>query len=119
MKRHPVISELILSETNLSPFVLQIARSSHERMDGLGYPDGLSGHEIPMPARIVLVADAFEALTTDRPYRRARRPRAALEEIVANKDTQFCPQVVAALERLYDEEPAVLGEVGLTVVASA
>jgi response regulator RpfG family c-di-GMP phosphodiesterase len=119
MKRHPVISELILSETNLSPFVLQIARSSHERMDGLGYPDGLSGHEIPMPARIVLVADAFEALTTDRPYRRARRPRAALEEIVANKDTQFCPQVVAALQRLYDEEPAVLGEVGLTVVASA
>ena len=67
----------------------------------------------------MLVADAFEALTTDRPYRRARRPKAALDEIVANKNTQFCPQVVAALERLYGEEPSVLGEVGLTVVASA
>jgi len=119
MKRHPVISELILSDTELSPFVLEIARSSHERIDGQGYPDGLSGDDIPLPARIVLVADAFEALTTDRPYRRARRPKAALEEIVANKNTQFCPQVVAALERLYREEPNVLGEVGLTVVASA
>ena len=99
--------------------MLQIARSSHERIDGQGYPDGLAGDEIPLPARIVLVADAFDALTTDRPYRRARRPRAALDEIVANKDTQFCPKVVAALERLYREEPTILGEVGLTVVASA
>ncbi len=119
MKRHPVISELILSEIDLSPLVLQIARSSHERIDGQGYPDGLAGDEIPLPARIVLVADAFDALTTDRPYRRARRPRAAVEEIMANKDTQFCPKVVAALERLYSEEPTILGEAGLTVVASA
>jgi len=119
MKRHPVISELILSEIDLSPLVLEIARSSHERLDGQGYPDGLAGDEIPLPARIVLVADAFDALTTDRPYRRARRPKAALEEIVANMDTQFCPRVVGALERLYRDEPAILGEVGLTVVASA
>jgi HD-GYP domain-containing protein (c-di-GMP phosphodiesterase class II) len=117
MKRHPVISELILSEIDLSPLVLQIARSSHERMDGQGYPDGLVGDDIPMPARIVLVADAFDALTTDRPYRRARRPRAAVDEIVANKGTQFCPKVVAALERIYREEPAMLGEVTLSVVA--
>jgi hypothetical protein len=119
MKRHPVISELILSEIDLSPVVLQIARSSHERMDGQGYPDGLTGDEIPLPARIVLVADAFDALTTDRPYRRARRPKAALEEIVANQGSQFCPLVVKALERIYREEPAILGEVSLTVVASA
>jgi HD-GYP domain-containing protein (c-di-GMP phosphodiesterase class II) len=117
MKRHPVISELILSEIDLSPIVLQIARSSHERMDGLGYPDGLVGEDIPLPARIVLVADAFDALTTDRPYRRARRPKAALEEIVASAGPQFCPLVVAALERMYREEPALLGEVSLTVVA--
>jgi HD-GYP domain-containing protein (c-di-GMP phosphodiesterase class II) len=119
MKRHPVISELILSETELSPTVLQIARSSHERMDGGGYPDGLTGEDIPLPARIVLVADAFDALTTDRPYRRARRPKAALEEIVANSGKQFCPQVVAALERMYREEPHVLGEIPLNLVASA
>jgi len=119
MKRHPIISELILSEIDLSPIVLQIARSSHERMDGQGYPDGLAGEDIPLPARIVLVADAFDALTTDRPYRRARRPKAALEEIRANAGPQFCPRVVAALERMYREEPQILGEVPLTVVASA
>jgi putative nucleotidyltransferase with HDIG domain len=119
MKRHPVISAVILNEVELSPIVLQIARSSHERMDGGGYPDGLAGEDIPMPARIVFVADAFDALTSDRPYRRARRPRAAVEEIVANKGTQFCPHVVAALERVYSEEPATLGEVSLSVVAAA
>ncbi|HWE80224.1 MAG TPA: HD-GYP domain-containing protein [Gaiellaceae bacterium] len=118
MKRHPVISELILSEIDLSPIVLQIARSSHERLDGAGYPDGLAGEEIPLPARIVLVADAYDALTTDRPYRRARRPRAAIDEIVANQGTQFCPLVVAALERIYREDPALLSNVArLTIVA--
>jgi HD-GYP domain-containing protein (c-di-GMP phosphodiesterase class II) len=71
-----------------------------------------------MPARIVLVADAFDALTTDRTYRRTRRPKAALEEIVANSGDQFCPRVVAALQRMYVEEPAVLGEVVLSVIAS-
>jgi len=118
MKRHPVISELILSEIELSPIVLQIARSSHERMDGHGYPDGLAGDEIPLPARVVLVADAFDALTSDRSYRRSRRPRAAIEEIVANAGSQFCPRVVAALERMYRDEPATLGEVTLSVIAS-
>ena len=92
MKRHPVISELILSEIDLSPIVLQIARSSHERMDGQGYPDGLAGDEIPLPGRIVLVADAFDALTTDRPYRRARRPKAALEEIVGEHGHAVLPE---------------------------
>ncbi len=118
MKRHPVISELILSEIDLSPVALQIARSSHERMDGQGYPDGLEGDAIPMPARIVLVADAFDALTTDRPYRRARRPKAAIREIALNSGKQFCPQVVAALQDMYCDEPQVLGEIGLTVIAS-
>src|SRR5262249_7466652 len=119
MKRHPIISELILKEIDLSPIVTEIARSSHERIDGHGYPDGLTGDEIPLPARIVLVADAFDALTTDRPYRRARRPKAALEEIVANAGSQFCPRVVAALQAMYVAEPEAFGEVPLTVVASA
>ncbi len=118
MKRHPVVSEFILSGADLSPIVLQIARSTHERIDGRGYPDGLAGDEIPLPARIVLVADAFDALTTHRPYRRARRPRAALDEIAAHASEQFCPHVVAALERVYQEEPVALGEVErLTIVA--
>ncbi len=118
MKRHPVVSEFILAGAELSPIVLQIARSSHERLDGRGYPDGLAGDAIPLPARIVLVADAFDALTTERPYRRARLPRAAIKEIVANAGDQFCPRVVAALEQLYEHEPTLLGEVGrLTIVA--
>jgi putative nucleotidyltransferase with HDIG domain len=113
MKEHPVISEFILSEVDLNPIVCQIARSSHERIDGGGYPDGLAGAEIPLPARIVLVADAFDALTSDRPYRRGRRVRAAVEELREHVGTQLCPQVMDALEALYREEPHVLagGEV--------
>ena len=105
MKRHPVISEYILQEIDLHPFVLQIARSTHERIDGAGYPDGLLGDDVPLPARIVLVADAFDALTSDRPYRRARPVRDALDEIAANVGTQFCPRVVAALDDVFREQP--------------
>jgi HD-GYP domain-containing protein (c-di-GMP phosphodiesterase class II) len=105
MKRHPVISELILKEIDLSPIVTQIARSSHERMDGQGYPDGLVGEEIPLPARIVLVADAFDALASDRPHRPARPVSEALDELRANAGTQFCPKVLAALESLLREQP--------------
>jgi putative nucleotidyltransferase with HDIG domain len=109
MKEHPVISEYILSEVDLHPVVCQIARSSHERLDGAGYPDGLAGEEIPLAARIVLVADAFDALTSDRPYRRGRRVREALAELRKHTGSQFCPTVVAALELLYREEPRLLG----------
>jgi putative nucleotidyltransferase with HDIG domain len=119
MKEHPIISEHILSGIDLSPLVLQIARSSHERIDGKGYPDGLAGEEIPLPARIVLVADAFDALTSDRPYRRGRGIRAAIDEIKAHAGTQFCPKVVAALERIWHEEPLVLGETRLHAVTAA
>jgi HD-GYP domain-containing protein (c-di-GMP phosphodiesterase class II) len=90
--------------------VLQIARSSHERIDGDGYPDGLAGEDIPLPARIVLVADAFDALTSDRPYRARRSLTAAMDELRAHVGTQFCPRVIDALEAIYREEPTVLGE---------
>jgi putative nucleotidyltransferase with HDIG domain len=108
MKKHPKISEYILSGVDLPKIVLDIARSSHERMDGAGYPDGLAGESIPLPARIVLVADALDALTSDRPYRRARSLHAAMEEIQSHTGTQFCPRVVAALQQVYREEPYVL-----------
>ena len=109
MKEHPVISDYILSEIDLPPIVREIARSSHERIDGTGYPDALAGDAIPLPARIVLGADAFDALTTDRAYRSARPVHAALQEIRAGAGTQFCTKVVAALEQVYREEPEVLG----------
>jgi HD domain/MASE9 len=105
VKKHPLISDYILSELDLHPFVRQCARSSHERMDGAGYPEGLSGEEIPLPARIVFVADALDALTSTRPYRPARPMLAALAEIRAHAGTQFCPKVVKALEDMWRREP--------------
>jgi hypothetical protein len=107
VKKHPLISDYILSELDLHPFVRQCARSSHERIDGAGYPDGLSGEAIPLPARIVLVADALDALTSTRPYRAARPMLGALAEIREHTGTQFCPRVVAALEELWRKEPGV------------
>jgi diguanylate cyclase (GGDEF)-like protein len=105
MRSQPVASDRMLSELELHPFVRQIARSTHERIDGKGYPDGLTGDEIPLPARIVLVADAFDALARDRPHRPARPVSEALEELRANAGTQFCPTVLAALEALLNEQP--------------
>jgi hypothetical protein len=107
VRTHPLISDYILSELDLHPFVRQCARSSHERIDGKGYPDGLSGEDIPLPARIVFVADALDALTSTRPYRPARSMLAALAEIKDHAGTQFCPRVVAALEELWRKEPGV------------
>jgi putative nucleotidyltransferase with HDIG domain len=116
MKRHPVISDTILSEVELPATVREIARWSHERLDGKGYPDGLAGDEIPLPARIVLVADAWDALTSDRSYRRARTTLEALHELRSNAGTQFCPRVVEALEELYLDMPGILGGRAVRVV---
>ena len=119
MKEHPVISEYILQEVDLNPIVLQIARSSHERIDGTGYPDGLTADQIPLPARIVLVADAFDALTSDRPYRSSRTVSSALEELRAHAGTQFCPTVIEAMDAIYREQPRVLGATALRAVGEA
>jgi putative nucleotidyltransferase with HDIG domain len=108
IKSHPVVSDYILSELDLHPFVRACARSSHERIDGAGYPDGLAGDEIPLPARIVFVADAYDALTSTRSYRAARPPLAAIAEIRAHADSQFCSQVVAALETLWKKDRRLL-----------
>jgi putative nucleotidyltransferase with HDIG domain len=108
IRTHPLVSDHILSELDLHPFVRECARSSHERIDGQGYPDGLAGDEIPLSARIVFVADAFDALTSRRPYRPARPVVAALAEIEANTGTQFCPRVVAALRTIWRNNPHLL-----------
>jgi putative nucleotidyltransferase with HDIG domain len=78
----------------------RIVRSCHERVDGDGYPDGLAGEEIPLIARIVCCCDAFSAMTTDRPYRKARPPEAALAELRRCAGSQFDPNVVEALARV-------------------
>jgi len=74
-----------------------IVRSCHERWDGHGYPDGLAGYEIPLAARIVFACDAYNAMTTDRPYRAAMSQETAIEELWQNAGSQFDPRVVAAL----------------------
>ena len=119
MREHPIISEYILQEVDLHPIVLQVARSSHERIDGEGYPDRKVGNTIPLPARIVMVADAFDALTSDRPYRSSRPVAAAMDELRAHAGTQFCPKVIEALESIHREQPAVLGIAALRAVGEA
>jgi HD-GYP domain-containing protein (c-di-GMP phosphodiesterase class II) len=87
----------------------QIVRSSHERWDGGGYPDGLAGTDIPVEATIVSVCDAFSAMTTHRPYRRALSLDEDTREMRDNSGTQFSPAVVAALIDLIDEDEAMVG----------
>ncbi|MBI3894304.1 MAG: response regulator [Acidobacteria bacterium] len=78
MQQHPIVGERICAPLRTFHYVLPIIRHHHERMDGSGYPDGLIGEEIPLTARILATVDVYDALTTDRPYRAALRPREAL-----------------------------------------
>ena len=83
-------------------------RHHHERYDGRGYPDRLAGTEIPLESRIILVADAFEAMTSDRPYRKAPGIEFAVGELQRHAGAQFDPQVVSALCRALDRDAAVV-----------
>src|SRR5215208_3302094 len=97
MQTHTVLGEQMLSSVSfLAGEGLRVVRSHHERWDGSGYPDGLAGDEIPLGARIFAVADALDAITSDRPYRQRRPWTYAAEEIVEESGKQFDPEVVAA-----------------------
>jgi diguanylate cyclase (GGDEF)-like protein len=96
MRRHSVIGERILGGVTSLDGVALMVRSSHERWDGNGYPDGLAGDEIPLGSRIIFVADAFCAMTEDRPYADARSIEGARRELNACSGTQFDPAVVKA-----------------------
>jgi two-component system cell cycle response regulator len=97
MRRHTVIGERMLHVAPALSGVARLVRSSHEWMDGSGYPDGLRGSEIPLGARIVAVCDAYHAMTSKRPYQRALKPQEALAELTRCAGTQFDPEVVAAI----------------------
>jgi putative two-component system response regulator len=101
MQTHTLIGANILagSEATLLRVAEVIALSHHERWDGHGYPNQLAGEQIPLPGRIVAVADAFDALTNDRPYRKALSIDASMQEIVAHRGTQFDPRIVDALRQ--------------------
>jgi HD-GYP domain-containing protein (c-di-GMP phosphodiesterase class II) len=101
MKHHSVWGEQFLTGRSGFDLAAAIARAHHERWDGHGYPDGLVGDEIPDAAAIVAVADSFDAMTSDRPYKPGRSTAAAMHEIVACSGTQFSPRVVDAMIRLY------------------
>jgi putative nucleotidyltransferase with HDIG domain len=105
MRRHPEISSYILDGLDVPQIVVEMARHHHERFDGNGYPDGLAGEDIPLAARILSVADAFDAMTSDRPYRAALSTEDALAEVRRNAGTQFCPAVVAALDAAFAGQP--------------
>ena len=97
MRQHPIIGERILRAIPGMGAIARAVRHDHERWDGKGYPDGISGEEIPIDARIVLACDAYHAMVSDRPYRKAMSQREAMHELTENAGTQFDPQVVEAL----------------------
>jgi len=110
MKGHTVWGGEFLAGRLGFELAAAIARSHHERWDGSGYPDGLSGEAIPEPATIVSVADAFDAMTSGRPYRAARSIAQAVRGIVECSSTQFSPRVVQALVRLRERNEPPLAD---------
>jgi cyclic di-GMP phosphodiesterase len=103
MHRHPVIGWEILKAIPFLESAAGIVRAHHERFDGKGYPDGLAGEKIPLEARIFAVADALDAITTDRPYRQAVSLAEARQVIAKGSGTQFDPSVVETLAEVPDD----------------
>jgi HD-GYP domain-containing protein (c-di-GMP phosphodiesterase class II) len=103
VRRHPIIGSEILRDVDFLGEGKLVVRHHHERWDGSGYPDGLSGEAIPLAARVFAVADALDALTTDRPYRPASSFTRAREVVLDGAGTQFDPQVVEAYQQIPDE----------------
>lgn len=99
MRRHPLIGERIVMSAPALANAAPLIRSSHERIDGQGYPDGLAGEDIPMGSRIIAVCDAFDAMTSNRVYSKSISIEAALEELRRHAGTQFDPAVVEAFCR--------------------
>ena len=104
IKNHPAIGESILRSIALFEDERKIIRHHHERWDGKGYPDGLSGENIPFHSRILAVADSFDAMTTDRPYRKALKTDEAIGELQRNRNIQFDKNVVDAFISLWIDD---------------
>ena len=108
LRRHPLIGERILSSAPALAKVSTIVRSAHERMDGQGYPDGLSGEDIPLASRIIGLCAAFVAMTNALPERPARTIDQAFAELRRSAGTEFDSAVVEALVAVYDDPSARL-----------
>ncbi len=105
IRSHPVIGQMIISPLQLQGEEVAIVRSHHERYDGRGYPDGLQGEQIPLSVRIATICDAFDAMTSDRPYRKALPVLKAMDELVGRSGRQFDPVLVEVfLEMIRQQE---------------
>jgi diguanylate cyclase (GGDEF)-like protein len=102
MRKHTLIGERIIAAAPALVPIARLVRSSHERWDGDGYPDGLAGEAIPLGSRIVFACDAYDAMVSERPYSVAMRPTRALEEIDRGAGSQFDPTVAAALRTVVE-----------------
>jgi response regulator RpfG family c-di-GMP phosphodiesterase len=105
MRRHPEIGERIVASMPGLAHLAPVIRAEHERWDGRGYPDGLRGDVIPLVSRVLLVSDAWHAMTSDRPYRSAMGRDVALEELRRGAGSQFCPASAAAALALLEPSP--------------
>lgn len=104
MERHPEFSAAIVEPIELLKKLMRNIMHHHERIDGRGYPDGLRGRKIPLVARIIGIADAFDAMTTDRPYRKRKSARIALRELKKHSGTQFDPRLVSIFVAEFTKE---------------
>jgi HD-GYP domain-containing protein (c-di-GMP phosphodiesterase class II) len=104
VERHPVIGSRKLEELGFPRPIVLAVRHHHEWYNGWGYPDGLSGVSVPQLSRILMVADAFVSITSDRPFRSGCSPSEALEEIVGYAGVQFDPYVVPTLEKIVTQK---------------
>jgi HD-GYP domain-containing protein (c-di-GMP phosphodiesterase class II) len=105
VRRHTLIAERILLSAPSLAHVAGIVRSSHERWDGTGYPDGLAGEEIPLLSRIIFACDTYDAIVSSRSYAPSRSPEAAVSELRAVAGTQLDPQLIPVLEEALDRNP--------------
>jgi HD-GYP domain-containing protein (c-di-GMP phosphodiesterase class II) len=110
--QHTAIGERIVSRVDYLRPVARIIRAAHERWDGAGYPDGLAGEEIPLLARILFVCDAYDAMTSDRRYRKALPDEEALDELTAGAGTQFDPAIVDAFMAVIRAQAGMLEGAG-------
>jgi HD-GYP domain-containing protein (c-di-GMP phosphodiesterase class II) len=119
IRGHTIVGERILNAAPALGEVAHLVRSSHERYDGDGYPDGLVGEAIPIGSRIIFVCDAFDAMTSNRPYRLAMTPRDALAELQRCSGTQFDPVVVTAFQAVLSEPTRRTGQDEASNIAPA
>lgn len=110
MRRHPAAGARMLLTLGAPPTILPVVLHHHERWDGAGYPAGRKGEEIPLEARVLCIADSFDAMTSTRPYRAPKRPDEALEELELCSGSQFDRELVEAFAQAWAE-----GELGALV----